>query len=92
MATFEAIKDPDEILDYKIDWSQWLETDTIANSQYFVYPTGSLIIDSDSYTSDQTIIWLSGGTLNRTYQVTNRITTNGGRTADRTISMEIKSR
>ena len=78
-------KDPDEVLDYKIDWEDWLGTDTIIASTWVA--TTGLTIDSDSFTSTYSIVVLSGGTLNNKYFVTNHITTASGREDDRTITI-----
>ena len=80
-------KDKDAVLDYGIDWSSWLDDDTIDSSEWIV-PAG---ITKDSDTSDTTraTIWLSGGTLGVVYSLVNRIVTVGGRTDDRTISVRI---
>lgn len=88
MTTF--IKDPDAVLDYKIDWSDWLEplTDTIAASSWTA-DTG-ITIDSNSFDDDETVVWLSGGTTGTKYGVTNHITTAGGREDDRTIYIKIR--
>lgn len=84
------LKDPDAVLDYVIDWSTWLNGDTIATSVWTV-PSG-ITQDSESESSTLATIWLSGGTVGETYQVRNRITTAGGRTEDRTIRIEIVQR
>lgn len=84
------IKDPDSILDYKIDWSAWLAADTILSSTWIV-PTG-LTKTSQSNTTTTTTVWLSGGTLGQNYQVTNRITTNQNRTEDRTFDIVVRQR
>jgi hypothetical protein len=83
-------KDPDAILDYTFDWSEWLGTDTISTSAFTL--TSGLTKDSDSKTTTTTTIWLSGGTSGSTYLVTNRIVTAGGRTEDRSIMIEVRSR
>lgn len=84
------VKDPDAVLDYQIDWSAWLDSDTITTSEWIV-PDG-IVKDSDSHTDTAATIWLSGGTLNTTYLVTNRITTAAGRTDDRTIRITVRDR
>ncbi len=83
------VKDPDAVLDYPIDWSDWLNdvSDTITDSTWLV-PAGLTEV-SASFTDTATVIFLSGGTLRQTYSVTNRINTAGGRTADHSISIEI---
>jgi hypothetical protein len=83
-------KDPDEILDYAIDWTARLGGDTVAQSQW-IMPTG-LTKDSDSKSPTMTIIWLSGGTLNKTYDVLNRVITTGGRTFDQTVRLKVKTK
>jgi hypothetical protein len=76
-------KDPNAVLDYTLDWSDWLETDTIAASTWVV--DAGLTKDSDSFTPTTTTVWLSGGTAGRVYEALNRIVTAGGRTADRVL-------
>lgn len=89
MAT-SYVKDPDAVLDYVIDWSDWLDSDTISTSDWTV-ETG-ITEDSDSNTTTTATIWLSGGTVNDRYIVTNRIVTVGGRTDDRSISIYVREK
>lgn len=84
------IKDPDSVLDYAVDWSDWLGTDTIATSSWTV-PTG-ITNDSDSNTTTVATVFLSGGTIGQRYDLVNRITTAAGRTADRTITIIVRSK
>lgn len=84
------LKDPDAVLDYQIDWSTWLGSDTIASSSW-VIPTG-ITEDSDSNTTTTATVWLSGGTAGTTYTVTNRIVTAGGRTEDRSLTIKCYDR
>lgn len=83
-------KDPDAVLDYQMDWSDWLNGDAISTSIWLV-PSG-LTNDSDNIASpaEATVIWLSGGTAGTTYELVNRITTTGGRTNDRTVKIKVK--
>lgn len=83
-------KDPDEELDYKVDWSVAIGTDNIVNSIWLV-PAG-LVKESDSFTNKATTIWLSGGVLGIIYYVTNRIVTNGGRTFDQTVKLKCRAK
>ncbi len=83
-------KDPDEVLDYEIDWAARLTTDTISTSTWTV-PSG-ITKDSDSKTSTTTTVWLSGGTLGDSYEILNRIVTAGGRTMDQTVKLKIKTK
>lgn len=86
------LKDPDATLDYAIDWSDWLDGDTIADSSWTA-SDGITIADdpAPSHTTTVATVWLSGGTLGGMYDVTNRITTAAGRIADRTIVIRVVS-
>lgn len=83
-------KDPDEILDYQVDWTGRLDGDTIATSTW-ILPTG-ITQNSVDQSTTHTTIWLSGGVDGKTYEVTNRITTAGGRTYDQSIDIRIISK
>lgn len=81
-------KDPQAVKDYSLDWSDWLGTDTIASSTWEV-PSG-IIKDQSGNTTTVTSVWLRGGTIGNTYQVSNKVTTAGGRTDVRTIEIQVK--
>ncbi len=83
-------KDPDAELDYRRDWSKWLpEGDTIETSTWLV-PDG-ITSESESHDDTTATIWLSGGTVGQSYEITNRITTTEGRTDDRTFTVAIRN-
>jgi hypothetical protein len=85
-------KDPDEVLDYTVDWTARLGTnDTIISSEWPDPPTG-IIVDSDNHDTTSSVIWLSGGTLNEAYTFVNRVVTAGGRTMDQSVKLKIKTR
>jgi len=84
------VKDPNAVLDYYVDWTRWLNGDTIATSVWTV-PAG-LTNANDSHTTTAATVWLSGGTVGEAYKVTNRITTTGGRTEDRSFDVKIAER
>lgn len=90
MAFPSFTKDPQAVLDYKVDWSDWLDTDTIITSDWTV-PTG-LTLELETNTTTIATAWLSGGTVATSYNVTNEITTADGRTDDRTITIKVKER
>jgi hypothetical protein len=83
-------KDPDGLLDFTVDWSEWLGTDTISTSTWVV--ASGITRNADSRTTTAATIWLSGGTVDTDYVVTNRITTAAGRTEDRTLVIEVRQR
>lgn len=80
---FQTTKDPNETVDYIINYNEWLNGDIILSSVWIV-PSGITSVSS-SNTSSTATIWLSGGTLGATYIVTNRTTTAAGRIVDRSI-------
>ena len=83
-------KDPDSTLDYQMDWTTFLATDTIALSEWSVAGYDSnLIVDSSSKTTSTSTVWLSGGTVNVKYNVTNKVTTASGRIIERSFTMLI---
>lgn len=84
------IKDPDAVLDYQVDWSVWLGDDTIASSTWIV-PDG-ITKGFDANTTTTATIWLSGGIAGLNYTITNRITTDNGRTDDRTITIQVQDK
>lgn len=84
-------KDPDEVLDYTLDWSDRLGIDTIATSTW-PDPPEDIVIDSDSFDMTSTLLWLSGGTVDTQYIFTNRIVTAGGRTMDQSVRLKCKTR
>lgn len=75
------------VLDYQVNWATWLGSDTIVTSTWTV-ETG-LTKDSISNTTTTATVWLSGGTVDETYEVVNTIVTTGGRTDYRTIVIEV---
>jgi hypothetical protein len=89
------IKDPDAILDYGFDWSDWLQTnETITASTWGIDPSDSPGLDkqSDSFSDTATTIWLSGGEADEDYVVTNHITTSANREDDRSHKIKVRQR
>lgn len=84
-------KDPNDVLDYQVDWADWLGADTISTSTWPTIPAG-ITKGSDSKTTTATTIWLSGGSNGQTYELTNRVVTAGGRTKDMSVSLEVRNR
>lgn len=83
-------KDPDANVDFSLDWTLWLDGDTIVASNWSVDP--GLTVGVSSFIATHTTIWLSGGTVGEDYEARNRITTSGGRTEDRTICILVGQR
>lgn len=85
-----AIHDPDAVLDYRWDWSSWLEEDETITS-YSVEVDG-ITLDSSLNDGKAVTAWLSEGTAGTKAEVTCRITTSQGRTDDRTMYLSIDER
>ena len=83
-------KDPDEILDYQLDWSARVTNDTITNSEWTV-PQG-LTKQTELSTATKTTVWLAGGVSGQTYTIVNRIQTEGGRTMDQSVKLKIQDK
>lgn len=84
MATFFTLKDPNAVLDYAIDWTNWLVGGDVISTSTWLAPSALTIINS-TFTGGTTVVFLSGGTAGEVYNVTNRIITAANRTDDRTI-------
>lgn len=73
-----VIQDPDAQLVYEMDWTNWLPATQIIDTS--VWPSVTdLTFDNSVILSGglKTGIRISGGVVGRTYQITNRIVTNG---------------
>lgn len=89
MQTF--LKDPDAVLDYGFDWSDWLADEEIISESTWTVEDG-ITKDSDSKTNTVTTIWLSGGSAGVEYIMTNHIVTSDGREDDRSFRVKIIER
>lgn len=85
-----AIKSPGDILDYTLDWSSWLNTDIIISANWTV--PADLTVTSQNFTDTNTVIWISGGIDSNTYPLICKITTEAGRTCERTVNLKVKIR
>lgn len=81
-------KEPTEVLDFSIDWANWLGVLTITTSTWSV-PLG-ITKDDDDKTTTSTLIRLSGGTWGETYELSNTITASDGQSETRSISVRIQ--
>jgi hypothetical protein len=97
-------KDPDETLDYSVDWSRWLGSGvTISSVAWFVdnasgvktaFTAGNTVngLQNVSVTNTTTVatINLALGTLNKEYKIYCRITDSSGSVVERVIKLNIK--
>jgi broad specificity phosphatase PhoE len=89
MRTWE--KDPSATLDWKFNWTNWLSAAEEISSATVTVSAGLTKV-SDTNTANTVTVWLSGGTLGESYTVNCRITTNQGRTDERTIGIRLTDR
>ena len=83
-------KDSDAVLDFSVDWSAWLSSETISTSSFTV--EAGLTKDSESNDTTSATVWLSGGVSGTSYTVTNTITTSAGRTDERSLTINVIDR
>jgi hypothetical protein len=96
-------KDPNEILDYSIDWSRFLGNATISTVAWSVSTPSTtktaigsgVTVDgiqniSQTNTSTVATINLGSGTLNKEYTFFCSITDNTGSTAERSVRLRIR--
>jgi hypothetical protein len=98
-------KDPDEILDYSVDWSRYLGSDTLVSVQWYAEDADGVktvfnsvdIVNglqhiSSTNTSTVSTIQLSLGQNNTTNTLYCEITTAGGVTTERKIKLKVRQR
>ncbi|MCP4475761.1 MAG: hypothetical protein GY821_14585 [Gammaproteobacteria bacterium] len=98
-------KDKDEIVDYSIDWSRFLGTDTVSAATWFledadgtkVELSDATVVNGLQYvtgtlTNTVTTIRLSLGTNNVRYKVTCQITTAQGLQYERTVFVRVREK
>jgi hypothetical protein len=83
-------KDVDATLDFPIDFSAWLETDSYAS--HTITKTGDIVIVSHTQNNGIITPIISGGTLNELASFTIQITTVSGRVDERTFYLRILNR
>lgn len=85
-------KQPSEVLDYDVDFSEWLpDDDSIATASAVRTPATSLAIDSTSvFDSTWVKVWLSAGTTGVKYKVTVTVVTDDGRTKEAEFYVNVK--
>ena len=86
MAIVWESKRPTEVRDYEIDWTQFLDGDTIATSDVTVV---GITLDSDTNDTTSVSVTLSGGTEATLAKITNTITTAAGRTETEVFTVYI---
>jgi len=84
--------DPDELTDYRFDWSQWLGNSGDAISVSSLAVTPGMSLSMISYTGLDATFFISGGNVGSVYLVTSTITTVQSRQAERSVTVNIKEK
>jgi hypothetical protein len=85
--------DPDETLDYVINWLDELDGDTIFTSVWITQV--GLTIEQSGFTTTQATVWLTpsgSAQINGEYKATNHIQSVGGREFDQSIWLKIQAK
>jgi len=84
-------KDPSDVLDYSIDWSDTLTesspVDTISSSTWTA--TSGVVVGASSIAGSTTTVMVSAGTPWKYCELTNVIVTDGSRTHSKTIVLRL---
>lgn len=89
MPNFPDPKDPDAVLDYHSDWTDWLGSATITGHQVTV--TGATL-DSSAAASGVVSMWISGGVAGQDAYIHVQVTASDGRIDERTHRLNIRER
>jgi hypothetical protein len=79
-------KNPSDVLDLSIDWTDWLDGDTLTGS---TWDDGGLTVVTSSYTATESTVRVSGGADGSEYWLENTITTSAGRTEVKTLRVVV---
>lgn len=93
MASNVKLKDPNAVLDYKFNWSDWLASGETISTITITAESG-ITVDSSTITDTGTTVtvWLSSGTAGNIYDVACLITTSDSRTDERTMKIRCQER
>ena len=99
------VKDPDETLDYSVDWSRFLGSDSIASAVFFIEAADGTKTQVSTAQIVNNLQFIAGtvagnvatarfaaGTNNVRYNITCRINTTQGLTYERTVILPIRNR
>ena len=81
-------KNPTSVLDYTINWSEWLDGNDYITSSSWTGNSINITLNNDSFTTTTTTVWVSGGVTGEVYILENIITTALGRTEKQYLIIE----
>lgn len=85
------IHDPQAVLDYVVDWTDWLDSGDTISSKTVTVPSG-VTLTSSSIAGSTVVAWISGGTAGTDYLITVHITTAASRQDDRSFTLFCRDR
>jgi hypothetical protein len=91
MSSIWFVKEPEALLDYTIDWSDWLAVgDTIASGVFYLLQSGLTIEDEDVAATTHTA-WLSGGVDGQIYNVISHVYSTLGREDEKVFDIIVRN-
>ena len=84
------IKQPNEILDYDVDYTDWFENRSDTPASIAVVVEAGITLVGSSLTGKIAKVALSGGTDGNTYTITVRLTTSSGMVKEADFQVKIK--
>lgn len=90
------MKDPVAVLDYSIDWgAEYLgDGELLAASEWSVLPdeSGGVVVVGSDFDASTSSVTAAGGIAGRLYRLMNVISTDSGRTDERSIVLRVEDR
>lgn len=84
------VKDPQAVEKYTINWADWLIGSEVISTS--VWAAADVTVDSDTNDTTTATVTVSGGTEGETNRVTNTITTDSGRTNERSVVVRVETK
>lgn len=84
--------DPASVLDYSRDWTDWLADGETLTASSWAVPSGiTQTTPAPSFTAaGVATIWLTGGTVDVVYRITNHVTTSAGRQHEESFNVVVR--
>jgi hypothetical protein len=83
-------KQPSEVLDYIVDYSEWFEGREDAPATQTTFAEAGIAVTASTISGQRVIVVLSGGTSGQTYKITTRLTTNASPAIVREADFEVR--
>lgn len=88
----EYTKHDGATLDFTIDWSSFLSSDTISGTPTWTISPAGLTLSSQTNSTTTATAWLTGGVAGQQYIVKNTVVTAGGRTEVKALQVTVGPR